>query len=123
MVTDVEQLVELEILLSDGVFLDVNLESLSALLQLDEACLAHLTNSHDATGYTGNDVCGLKFFSRLRRIFADDLRGRVGKVVAPRIGFLPESFNQLQFFTAQVVCVFFECQGGSILRWLRNFPL
>ena len=45
-VADVEQLEQLEIALAHGVFLDVDLQALSVLLQVGEAGLAHVAERH-----------------------------------------------------------------------------
>jgi hypothetical protein len=49
-VAEVEELVERECLLADGVEADVDLEALAALLQGGEAGLALGANGHDAAG-------------------------------------------------------------------------
>ena len=49
-VAEVEQFVELESLVADGIFLDVDLQPLAALLQVGESGLAHEADRHDASG-------------------------------------------------------------------------
>ena len=47
-IAEIEQLVEVEALVADGVFLDVDLQLLPALLQVRESGLAHEADGHDA---------------------------------------------------------------------------
>ena len=49
-VADVHQLEQREIVLADGVFLDVNLQALAVLLHVGEPGLAHVTQRHQAPG-------------------------------------------------------------------------
>ena len=49
-VAEVEQFVELESLVADGIFLDVDLQPLAALLEVGESGLAHEADRHDASG-------------------------------------------------------------------------
>ena len=49
-VAEVEQFVQLESLVADRIFLDVDLQSLAALLQVGEPGLAHEADRHDASG-------------------------------------------------------------------------
>ena len=61
-VAEVEELVEREALLADGVEADVNLQALAALLQRGEARLALGADGHDAAGDGDGCAVGLELF-------------------------------------------------------------
>ena len=67
MVAQVEQLVEREALLADGVEADVDLQALAALLERGEAGLALGADGHDAPGDGDGDAVGIEFLGRRLR--------------------------------------------------------
>ena len=73
-VAEVEQLVELETRVADGVFLDVNLQALAVLLQVREAGLAHEADRHDASGNAHVDARLFQFFAGLLGVVRQNLR-------------------------------------------------
>ncbi len=111
-VAEVEQFVEFESLVADGVFLDVDLQPLAALLQVGEPGLAHKANRHDASGHAHVDARLVQFLGGLRRVLRQNLLQRVGEFVLAAVGGLTERLNLLQLFAAQVINMVVECQGS-----------
>ena len=109
-VAEVQQFVELESLLSDRIFLDVNLQSLAPLLQMREPGLAHETDRHEASGDANIDARTLQLLGGLLGVVRDNLGDRVGEVVFRRIGLLAESLDLFQLFAPQFVNFLVECQ-------------
>src|SRR5207244_13248181 len=109
-IAEVEQLVKLESFFANCVFLHVNLEPLSLLLQMREAGFAHQANGHnpasDAHIYTGISqlLCGFL------RILGQDLRDGMSEFVFCGIGPLAESLNAFQLLAPQFVNIFVEWQ-------------
>ena len=110
MIAEVEQLVKLESFFADGVFLHVNLEPLSLLLQVRETGFSHQANGHNPAGdariYSG-------IFQLLRgflRVLRQDLRDGMGKFVFCGIDPLPKSLNAFQLLAPQFVNIFVEWQ-------------
>ncbi len=110
-IAQIEQLVEFECVVADGIFLDVNLQPLAILLQVGKAGFSHQADRHDPAGDTNRDSRSFQFLPGFRGVFAQNLRNRVGKVVAARIGLLAKSLNLLQFVAPQLVNFVVECQG------------
>jgi len=107
-IAKVEQLPEFKAGIADGIFLDVELETLSFLLQVCESGFAHQTDGHDASGNAHIDAGRLQIFARLAAVGSQNLRDGVAEVVFVRIGGLPESLNLLQLFTPDFVNIFVE---------------
>ncbi len=84
-VADIQHLEELEIALADRIFLHVNLQPLAVLLEVREARLAHVANSHHASGHTHAHF-GCEFLGGLGAVCAQDLGNGVGEIVAPAVG-------------------------------------
>ena len=99
-VADVEQLVELPKLVSDGIFLDVDLELFAGLLQVGEAGLAHEADGHEASGDGDHDAVGLQFFAGAGGVRGQDLGNWMGGAEVVGIGRLTESFDLLQLLLA-----------------------
>ena len=105
-ITQVQQFVELKCLFANGIFLHVNLQLHSALLDMCKSRFAHEADRHDASGDTDVDACLLKFLSQLGRVVGQDLPHRVGEVVLRTVRGLTERFNFFQLLAPQVVDVF-----------------
>ena len=119
-VAEIEQFVELESFLSDRIFLHVNLQPLSALLQMSKSGLAHQTDRHEASGNAYVHAWTLQLLSRLVGVLRDNLRNRVGEVVLRRISLLPESLDLFQFLAPQFVDFLVECQRVPCLTSQRS---
>src|ERR1700734_440855 len=82
-VTEVEELVEVEEVFADVVFADVDLEALAVLLDLGEAGFTLDADGHDAAGDGGFEVHALEVFGG--EMFAEDAqlgdRGGEGEAV------------------------------------------
>ncbi len=109
-VAQVEQFPEFESRLADRVFLDVDLETLAAALQVRETGFAHQADGHDASGNAHVDARGFEFFGRLAAVVGEDLRDGMREIVLARIGRLPESLDLLQLLAPDSIDVFVECQ-------------
>ena len=83
-VAEVEKLVELEGLVADGVFADVDLQPLAVLLELRESRLALRADGHDASGDGDIGARGLEIFGGGVVVAAADFRERVRR--GERIG-------------------------------------
>ena len=122
MISEVEQLVEFESLVADGISLHVNLQLLAALLQMGEPSLAHQPDGHDASG---DSNVYARIFQLLRgfvRVFSQDLRDCVREFVLPGIGLLPKSFNLFELVAPQFVYFFVECQNLPYLTLGQLLP-
>ena len=64
MVPQVEQFIELKTLLANRIQANVDLQPLSALLELGESCLALSANSHDAAGHRDHRPLSIQRFGR-----------------------------------------------------------
>ena len=113
-VAEVEQFVEFESFVADGIFLDVNLQLLAALLQVSESGFAHQANGHDASGHADVDARLFEFFGSLLRVCAQNLLERVGEFVLAAVGGLAQGLDLFQLFAAQVVNMIVECQGSPL---------
>ena len=109
MVAQVEQLVELETLLSDRVFLDVNLKLLPRLLQMGEPGLAHEADGHDAPGDSHRDARSFQLLAGLVRIGFENLRNGMRELVLAGVGRLAQCFNLLELVAAKFVNLLVEC--------------
>ena len=109
-VAEIEQFVELESFFSDCIFLHVDLQPLSTLLQMSEPGLAHQSNRHQASGNAYGHAWTLQLLSCLVGVARDNLRNRVGKVVLRWISLLPESLDLFQFLAPQFVDFLVKCQ-------------
>ena len=87
-ITDIEQLVELEAFFPDRIFLDVNLKLPPALLQKEEGGLAHSANRHDAPGDVYFDALRLKLLSSAIPVPLQHLWDGVRGLIAIRIRLL-----------------------------------
>ena len=110
-VTDIEQLPELEAGLAQVIFLDVNLQALSTLLQVGESRLAHQADGHDASGDAHFDLRVFELFGGAVFVVGQDLRNLVRDLVFVRIGALPQRFDLLQFLPAKLIDVLVESHG------------
>ena len=102
-VAEVEQLVEREALLADGVEADVDLQALAVLLQGGKAGLALGADGHDAAGdgdgdAVGFELLGVRSASHFARTCGNGVRGR--ELVG--IGGLAQLLDFLQFALAQI---------------------
>ena len=84
-VAQIDQLVNGEIALGEGVFLDVDLQALAILRQVREARLAHAAQGLDAPGNAHMHRYG-KFFRSLRLVFGQNGGDRVGEFEALAVG-------------------------------------
>src|SRR4029434_4907861 len=119
-VAKVQEFVEFESLVADGVFLDVDLHPLSALLQMREGCLAHQAHGHDATRHTHLDSVLFEFFAGLAGVLFENLGNGVGVVVATRIRLLPKSLDLCKLLSAKFVDVLVESQMESLVLVFRQ---
>ena len=87
-ITDIEQLVELEAFFPNRIFLDVNLKLPPALLQKEEGGLAHSANRHDAPGDVYFDALRLKLLSSAIPVPLQHLWDGVRGLIAIRIRLL-----------------------------------
>ena len=110
-VAEVEQLVKLKSFFTYGIFLHVNLQALSGLLQVREASFAHEADCHDAPGDAHVDAWILQLFSSLLGIGGENVWNRVGEIVLAGVRLLSEGFNLLELVAAQFVDLFVEGQG------------
>ena len=95
-IADVEKPVEIEALVSHGIFFHVNLQALSALLQVGEAGFPQQADGHDASGDANVDSRPLQLLGGLVGIVRQNLRDGVGKVELVGIGSLSERFDLLE---------------------------
>ena len=73
-IAQVEELVKLESLFADRIFLDVDLQPLSILLQVREAGLSHQADGHDAPGDAHVHSRSLQLLGRFLRVLRQNLR-------------------------------------------------
>ena len=100
-VAEVEELVEFEGLVADGVFADVDLEALAVLLELREAGLALGADGHDASGDGDVDALGFELLGRGVVVGAAEVGDRVGRGEGIGIGGLAEGLDLLEFCLAE----------------------
>ncbi len=115
-VAQVEQLVKLESLVADGIFLHVNLQLLPALLQVRKPGLAHQPDRHDASGHAHVDRAISPVPRRLAEYSARICGNGVREFVFRRISALPQRFNLLQLLAPQFVYFFVECQWSPLIE-------
>src|ERR1017187_8146223 len=122
-VAQIEQLVQLESLVAHGVFLNINLQSLPALLQVGKAGLAHQANGHDASRHADIDARLFQLLGGLGGVLREDLLQRVSEFVFAAVGSLAERLNLLQLLAPQVVNVIVECQWCPFIsqRWKGDY--
>ena len=109
-IAKVEQFVQLESFVADGIFLDVDLQPLPILLQMREPSLPHQPDGHDAPGDAHVDARILQLLGSLLRVLRQNLRNRVGKLILAGIDLLSQSFNLFQLLPPQFVNFLVECQ-------------
>ncbi len=119
MIAQIEKLVELETLVSDRVFLNVDLQLLSALLQMREAGLAHEADSHDAPGDAHVDPRIFQLLGSLAVILGTNVGNRVRELVFRGIRPLAQSFNLFQLFAPQFVDFLVESQKVPCVSEVR----
>ena len=117
-VAEIEELVEVEEILADVIFADVDLEALAVLLDLREASFTLDADRHDATGDGGFDVHALEVLGGEMLAERAELwyGGGEGEAVGilglvgreRRIGGAGEGGDLVELFAAQLVEVFFE---------------
>ena len=112
-VAEVEQLVELEFGLRNGILLDIDLELGAALLEMHEAGLAHAADGQDAAGETHRDAGGVEFFGGLRAAFGPNLGDRVGEVEALPVGPEPQRLDLANAREALFKLLLLEGQKGT----------
>ena len=88
-----EQLIELVVLLRDGVLADVDLQSLPALFQVHEAGLAHAADGLDAAADLDGGAVGFKLFRRTRAVIGDDGRNGVREVEALAVALVAQRLD------------------------------
>ena len=110
-IAEIEEFVEFETFIADGVLLDVNLQPLSCLLQVREPGLAHEAHGHESTGNADLRLGGLQFLGGLAGVPGEDLRNRVRCLELVRISLLVEGFNPAEFVAAELVD-FFVAKAG-----------
>src|SRR5258707_235206 len=110
MIAQVEQLPKLVARIADRIFLDVDLQPLSVLLQVREPGLAHQPDRHDASRNPHRHPRRFQFLSSLPPVLSQNLRHGVAEVVLPRISRMPESLNLLQLLAPDFINIFVECQ-------------
>ena len=91
-VADIHQLEQREIVLAHGVFLDVNLQALAALLHVRESGLAHVTQRHQAPG-DADPHLGHKLFGRLGAILRQNRGHRVRELVPAAVAAVAQRFD------------------------------
>jgi len=104
-ITEIEQPVKLKSALSDSVLFDVNLKSLTALLDVGKSGLAHEADGHDPSGNADVHPRMFQFFSRSDRVASEDLFDRVGVFVPGAVDRLSKRLNLFQLLAAQFVDV------------------
>src|SRR5260370_35138444 len=109
-VAEVEQFVQLEALVADGIFLHVNLQALAALLQVAERGLATHADRDDASGHAQVDSRIFQLLRGLVRVVRQDLGNRVGEIVLATVRGLSEGLDLFQLLTPQFVNILVECQ-------------
>src|ERR1700694_3180931 len=110
MIAQVEELPQFVAGIADRVFLDVDLQPLSVLLQVREPGLAHQPDRHDASRNPHRHPRRFQFLSSLPAVLSQNLRHRVAVVVLPRISRMPESLNLLQLLAPDFINIFVEWQ-------------
>src|SRR6185312_1559207 len=100
-VANVEQLVELETLVADGVLADVDLEAHTALLKLREPRLALLANGHYAPRDGDAGARGFEVFGGGVVVAAANGRQRMRGRKRVGIGALAQRLNLLQLIFAE----------------------
>ena len=96
-VSDIEQLVQLEAGIADCVFFHVNLQPLAALLQVAESRLAHQPDRHNAAGHPHCHARLLQLLRRPVRVLRQNLRNGVREFVFAPIRSLAQCLNLFQF--------------------------
>src|SRR5581483_6490742 len=96
---------------ADVVLLDVGLKPPAALLDMREAGLAHETDGADAAGDGDVDALVFELLAGLAGVGAQNLRNRVRRFEAARIGFLPQRLDLLQLLAALLVDFFVKRQS------------
>src|SRR3984893_2818031 len=94
-IAQVEQFPQFIAGIADRVFLDVDLQPLSVLLQVREPGLAHQPDRHDASRNPHRYPRRFQFLRGLPAVLSQNLRHSVAVVVLPRISGSPESLNLL----------------------------
>jgi hypothetical protein len=112
-IAKIKQLVELESLLSHGIFFDVDLQFLAALLDVRKPRFAHQPDRHNASSNADVHSRGIEFLRRLPGIIGKNLFDAVRVLVFRAVDRLPERLNLLQFLAAQFVDVLVQCQRES----------
>ena len=100
-VAQVEQLVECESLVADGIEANVDLQPLAALLERGKAGLALGADGHDAAGDRDHGPLRVEHFGGDLSELPADLRERVGGDKLVGVGLLAELGNLAQLVFAQ----------------------
>ena len=119
-VSEVEQPVKFESFFADRIFLHVDLQLLSALLQMREPGFAHQADGHDASGNAYVDSRILQFLGGFSRVLRQNCGDGVSERILGGIGLLPKRFNLLQLLAPQFVNVLVECQWVPFDWWRRT---
>jgi len=100
-VAEVEEFIELEGLVADSVFANVDLEADAVLLELRESRLALGADSHDASGDGDVDALGFELLGRSVVAGAAEVGDRVRRAEGIGIGGLAEGLDLLEFCLAE----------------------
>ncbi len=109
-VAEVEQFVQFESFFPHRIFLDVNLQSLAALLEVGKSSLPHQPDRHEPAGNAYVDPRILQLLGSLVRVLRKNLRNGVTEIVLARIRRLTESFDLFQLLAPQFVNFLVESQ-------------
>src|SRR5438105_3083660 len=109
-IAKIKQFVKLKSLVADGIFLHIDLQLLTGLLQMREPGFTHQPDCHnpssDAHVYPGI----FQLLGSFLRIFGQNLRNRVREVVMAGIRLLSKRLDLFELVAAQFVDLFVEGQ-------------
>src|SRR5439155_20158974 len=95
-VAQVEQLVKFKALFANCVFLYVDLQALSVLLQVSKASLAHQADGHDASGKAHVYARGFELLGSFAAVLRQNLGHGVSEIELVGIRWLAQRLNLLQ---------------------------
>src|SRR5208282_253339 len=114
MIAQVKQLPKFVAGIANRVFLDVDLQPLTILLQVREPGLSHQPYGHDASRNPHRHPRRFQFLRRLPAVLSENLRHGMAVVKLPRISGMPESLNLLQLLAPDFINIFVEWQCVSL---------
>ena len=128
-IADIEQLEQLKLFFADIVFLHVDLQALTILLEVHKSGLAHQANGHDASRDLHLNARRFQLGALLFAIFSEHLRNQVSEFVliwvsllTPELRFVPAFCGGVRKYSLRVTSDF-QARKSALIKMSANYGL